>query len=171
MKKIAITGPESTAKSSLVQFLSSHFGFPFVPEYAREYMQEKPLGYSCSFDEITAIALEQIRLENKLVENNQLIFCDTDVLVSKIWQEHVFGKCDPLVETSFQNNLYQLHLLCSPDIEWEPDPLRSNKHDRDILFQKYKNALDASSKPYKIICGQGNDRFNAAAAFVETLLK
>ena len=166
MKKIAITGPESTAKSSLAQFLSSHFGFPFVPEYAREYLQAKPLGYNCSFDEITAIALEQLRLEN-----HRLIFCDTDVLVSKIWQEHVFGKCDPLVETSFQNSEYRIHLLCSPDIEWEPDPLRSNQNDRDLLFHKYKNALDAASKPYKIICGQGNDRFNAAAAFVETLLK
>ena len=115
--------------------------------------------------------MEQIKLEEKLLQTHQLIFCDTDVLVSKIWQEHVFGKCDPLVETSFQNNFYQLHLLCSPDIEWEPDPLRSNQHDRAILFQKYKKALDAASKPYKIISGQGNVRFSAAVAFVETLLK
>ena len=170
MKKIAVTGPESTAKSSLVQFLSAHFGIPFVAEYARTYLQAKPSGYSCSFDEITAIALEQIKLEEKLLENHQLIFCDTDVLVSKIWQEYVFGKSDPLVETAFQNNFYQLHLLCSPDIEWEPDPLRSNQYDRAILFQKYKKALDTASKPYKIISGQGNVRFSAAVAFVETLL-
>lgn len=171
MKKIAITGPESSAKSSLAQFLSGHLGFPFVAEYAREYLLLKPFGYKCSIDEISAIAKEQIRLEDELSEKYQMIFCDTDVLVSKIWQEHVYGYCEPIIEDLFNNRVYDLHLLCSPDINWEQDPLRSNPNDRDILFAKYQNALESASKPYKIICGQGIDRFSTALAFVEPFLK
>ena len=171
MKKIAITGPESTAKSSLAQFLSQHFGYPSVPEFARDYLQNKPHSYQCSFEEISAIALEQIKLEDKLSDKHELIFCDTDVLVCKIWQEFVFGYSDPMIEELYIKSTYDLHLLCSPDIEWEYDTQRSNPNDRDILFGKYQNALESASKPYRIICGQGMERFSAAIAFVEPFLK
>jgi nicotinamide riboside kinase len=42
-------------------------------------------------------------------------------------------------------------LLCSPDIPWEPDPLRENPHDRDRLFQVYLAMLEKLRKPYAII--------------------
>ena len=171
MKKIAITGPESTAKSSLAQFLSAHFNVPIVPEFAREFLNSKPIGYESTFEDITFIAKEQIRLEDELSAKNELIICDTDILVCKIWQEYVFGHCDPIIEHAFIYRNYHLHLLCSADIPWEYDPLRSNPNDREIIFERYKAALENNKKTFRIISGQNDQRFNAALIEINAALK
>ncbi|VAW30185.1 hypothetical protein MNBD_BACTEROID07-850, partial [hydrothermal vent metagenome] len=38
LKRIAITGPESTGKSELAAWLASAYQTSWVPEYAREYL-------------------------------------------------------------------------------------------------------------------------------------
>ena len=40
MLKIALVGPESTGKSTLTVALAEFYGAAFVPEYAREYINE-----------------------------------------------------------------------------------------------------------------------------------
>ena len=171
MKKIAITGPESTAKSSLTMFLANYFNLPFVPEFAREFLGSKSLGYVCSFEDITYIANEQMRLEDELSAKNELIFCDTDILVCKIWQQFVFGECDPFIQNAFLNRNYHLHLLCSADIPWEYDPLRSNPDDREQLFELYKKELETASKTFVVISGLDDERFNNAIRAVENIMK
>jgi NadR type nicotinamide-nucleotide adenylyltransferase len=171
MKKIAITGPESTAKSSLAEYLANYYQVPFVPEFAREFMQSKPSGYLCSFDDISFIAKEQMRIEDELSAKNELIFCDTDILVCKVWQEYVFGYCDPFIQNAFLNRTYHLHLLCSVDIPWEFDPLRSNPDDREELFNLYKKELETASKAFEVINGLNDERFNNAIEAVDNILK
>ena len=39
MFKIAITGPESTGKSTLAEKLARHFNVDFIPEYSRTYLE------------------------------------------------------------------------------------------------------------------------------------
>ena len=39
--KVVIFGPESTGKTTLAKDLAAHYKAPWVPEYAREYLQEK----------------------------------------------------------------------------------------------------------------------------------
>ena len=39
MFKIAITGPESTGKSTLAEKLARHFNIGFIPEYSRTYLE------------------------------------------------------------------------------------------------------------------------------------
>jgi nicotinamide riboside kinase len=171
MKKIAITGPESTGKSSLAQFLSIDFNLPLVKEFARDYLVSKPQGYQCSFEEISYIAAMQMKMEDELSEKYNLIICDTDILVCKIWQEYVFGYCDPNIEAAFRNRDYALFLLCDADIPWEFDPLRSNPNDRGDIFNLYKNALEKASKPFKIISGHGEQRNKNAQLELAELLK
>lgn len=40
LNKIVILGPESTGKSTLAQALASFFGCPWVPEFARQYIDK-----------------------------------------------------------------------------------------------------------------------------------
>ena len=171
MKKIAITGPESTGKSSLAHFLSVEFNLPLLREFARDFLYSKPEGYQCSFQDIGYIAAMQMKLEDELSEKHDFIICDTDVLVCKIWQEYVFGNSDPSIEAAFQNRNYDLILLCNADIPWEFDPLRSNPNDRDDIFNLYKNALEKASKPFKIISGIGEQRFKTAQFEISELLR
>jgi len=46
--KIVLTGPESSGKTALAHLLSKYFKVPFVPEYAREYLNKKNTKYDLS---------------------------------------------------------------------------------------------------------------------------
>ena len=40
MLKIALTGPESSGKTTLSELLAKHFETDFIPEFAREYLEQ-----------------------------------------------------------------------------------------------------------------------------------
>ena len=50
----------------------------------------------CDKNDLIQIAIEQIKSENKLSKiANKILFCDTNILVTKIWSEtHFDGYCD-----------------------------------------------------------------------------
>ena len=50
IKRIAITGPESTGKSELAKGLAEHYHTLWVPEYAREYLNK--LGSPYEYEDI-----------------------------------------------------------------------------------------------------------------------
>jgi len=166
--RIAITGPESTGKSELAKGLAEHFGCSWVPEYSREYL--KKIGREYVFDDILAIARGQLMLEEEYYQASAAgyLFCDTELLVCKIWSYERFGKCDPWIQDRLNHHSYDLYLLCNTDIQWEPDPLRENPDDRDRLLEKYKKELDDRSLPYAIINGSGNKRINNAIRIVNS---
>jgi NadR type nicotinamide-nucleotide adenylyltransferase len=168
MKKIAITGPESTGKSSLAMALANEFRASWVEEYARKFLKNKGAGYSYSFEDISFIAKRQAELEDSIVEADYL-FCDTDMLVCKIWQEFVFGYCDPWIENEFQNRDYDLYLLCNVDLPWEYDPLREHPEKRAEIFNLYLTTLNSYNKNYIVISGKGKERLLAAVRAVNLL--
>lgn len=58
MLKVGIIGPESTGKSTLAQQLSQRYHGIYVPEYAREYVEQ--LRHPYTYDDVCAIARHQI---------------------------------------------------------------------------------------------------------------
>ena len=167
--RIAVTGPESTGKSWLAKKLAERFNTVWVPEYAREYLENRAGNYV--FEDIVEIAKGQKREEEKMLSKaNRLLFCDTEALVTKIWSEVVFGKVDTWILNELRNNPYDLYLLCYPDLPWEPDPLRENPDDRDKLFEIYKKELDNYNLNYKIISGVGEQRLDNAIAAVNDFM-
>ena len=52
--RIALIGPESTAKSTLSKDLAQHYETLWVPEYAREYL--KTINWKYTLDDILKIA-------------------------------------------------------------------------------------------------------------------
>ena len=169
LKKIAITGPESTGKSWLAKKLADHYHTVWVPEYAREYLEAN--GHEYDFDDVVFIAKGQKEREESLANvATNLLFCDTEPLVTKIWSEVVFNKCDPWIESEITNNPYDLYLLCYPDIEWEPDVLRENPNNRLEIFELYVKEMEAYNLPYAVIRGQGKKRFKCALNAVSRVL-
>lgn len=168
LKRVAITGPESTGKSTLAQALANHFHTAWVSEFAREYLKEKGTHYS--IDDVLEIAKGQLKSEEtQALLTDTFLFCDTDMLVTKIWCDVVFNTCPPWIEQQFKNHRYDLYLLCYPDIAWEPDPLRENPENRETLFGYYEEALKANGMPYEIISGKGTQRIAKAISFVKKL--
>ncbi len=167
MKKISIIGAESTGKSTLAKTLASYFNSQYIPEYAREYINN--LNRKYNYNDLIIIAKKQIELE-KNYSNNKFIFLDTDLIITKIWFLEVFKKTPKWIDKEILGNKADFYLLCNNDIKWIPDPVRENGGERrDYLFNLYENELIKINASYKIIKGKGNERFENAKKTVQNL--
>lgn len=169
MLKIALVGPESTGKSTLTVALAEYYGAAFVPEYARNYIAELARPYL--LEDIVHIAQSQLELEqSSQLTSNKILFCDTNLLVSKIWAQHVFHTVPAFISEHWKPSDYVLHLLMDVDLPWQPDPLREHPHLRTFLFNKYEEELKKADANYIIIKGMGNERLNAAVNVINEII-
>lgn len=166
IKRIAITGPESTGKSWLTEHLALHFNTVFIAEYAREFINNLNRPYT--FEDIEEIAKHQLLLEEEaMAKANGVLFVDTDFFVTKIWSDFVFHKCSPWILNQLQSHPYDLHLLCDIDLPWEYDPQREHPNQRKELFDIYKRELTESNRPFEIVSGSGNARLVSSLAAIK----
>jgi nicotinamide riboside kinase len=167
LKKIAVTGPESTGKSWLSKKLAEHYNTVYVPEMARIYIDSLDRKYKQG--DILNIARLQMEEERKMVPfANDLLFCDTELIVTKIWSIHKYNFCDPWILEQIANNQYELYLLCDIDLPWEYDPQREHPDLREYLFEWYKSELDFYGFPYRVVRGVGDDRIVNAIKHVNS---
>ncbi|MBP6411942.1 MAG: ATP-binding protein [Bacteroidia bacterium] len=169
MLKIALVGPESTGKSTLSATLAEYYGTAFVPEYARNYIAGLTRPYL--LEDIVHIAKSQLELEKSIeLSSNKILFCDTNLLVTKIWAQNAFNCVPSFINENWKPKDYVLHLLMDVDIPWQPDPLREHPHLRSYLFEKYLTELKQEGANYKIIKGLGNERLEAAVNAVNEIV-
>ncbi len=165
--KIAIVGPESTGKSLLTQQLAAHFKTAWVPEMARPYLSN--LGRNYTYNDLSEIARLQLAEENKLQpKTKRFLFCDTNLLVIKVWSDYKYKKTEPWILNALDNGNYFLHLLCDIDLPWEYDPLREHPNSRKELFDIYENELIKSEVAYAIVKGEGLQRLTNAIALINS---
>ena len=167
--RIAITGPESSGKSTLAKFLAERFHTSFAAEFAREYLTKTEGEYELK--DLVEIARGQLENERKAIRDaNKICFFDTDMLVLKIWASFRYGRVPKFIETSFRESKIDAYLLCSPDIPWEPDPFRESpdNEERQKLFELYQNELEINNRPYFIVKGLDIKREEGAVSFVKT---
>ncbi len=168
-KNVAILGPESTGKSSLAAALAAHFHTLWVPEYARDYLTHK--GGKYSIKDVEHIAKEQFRRNEEASKTEKTIwFADTELLVCAIWCRVVFGTTPLSIKRLLENQHFDLYLLCSIDLAWQPDPLREHPHLRRELFELYEQELLKLGWHYVVVSGQGHKRTNLAIESVNFLL-
>jgi NadR type nicotinamide-nucleotide adenylyltransferase len=164
--KIAITGPESTGKSTLTEQLANHYNTVWVPEFARDYIASLDRNYE--LNDILVIAKSQIKKEEEmLLLANRFLFCDTELIVTKIWSEHSFNTCDKWILENINKNRYDLYLLCDIDLPWEFDPLREHPHLREYFFNLYLKELRSRNFHYAIISGNNQMRLQNALNTIE----
>jgi NadR type nicotinamide-nucleotide adenylyltransferase len=167
MIRIAVTGPESTGKSTLSEALAKHFNCPWVPEYAREFLTQTN-GYYEQQD-LDTIAQGQLKLWEEQVREPLCIY-DTEMLVIKIWSSFKYGEVSDLIENAFQSQKIDLYLLCKPDIDWEEDELREHPELREELFEMYLEGLKINNLPCFIVEGEGEERLLSAIKSVNKLI-
>jgi NadR type nicotinamide-nucleotide adenylyltransferase len=167
--KIAITGPESTGKSMLAQQLADHYATTWVPEFARVFLLNITRDYT--FDDILEIAQKQKKSE-KVFETlaNKVLIADTELLVTKIWCDVKYKKCHQWIHDELRKQQYDLYLLMDVDLPWEYDPLREHPDKRKFLFDLYKKELENLRFNFKIVNGNGDERYKNALRFVEELV-
>ncbi len=164
--KIAITGPESTGKSRLALELAEHYKTVYVPEFAREYIDHLNRPYTQ--EDILKIAKGQISEEERWIKRaDHMLFCDTELIVTKIWSEVKYGNCDPWILQKIEENKYDLFLLCNIDLPWEADPQREHPHMREKLFTLYHNELTKRGFLFKVVSGSGQERLMNTIGFID----
>ena len=173
--KVVLFGPESTGKTTLAKQLAEHYQTKWVPEYMRDYLQEKwdNRQKTCEQEDLLPIAIGQMKLENKLVKDaKSILFCDTNLLEIKTYSEIYYdGECDPLILKYASENIYDLYFLTYIDVPWEKDDLRDKPNEREHMFKAFENALIAYKRPYVLLKGDKSERLKIAIAHIDNLLK
>lgn len=164
MKRIVLTGAESSAKSTLTRQLGEHFGLPIALEFARIWLEAHGPDYT--EQNLTTMFRGHLAYQQEQIPPNlPLGIFDTDLINYKIWSEEVFGHCPPEIIEAIGQESSHIYLLCAPDLPWTPDPLRENPDDRERLFKRHRTEIESLGRPYEIIRGCGKERLaNAQAA-------
>ena len=171
--KIALFGPESTGKTTLANQLATHFKTTWAPEYAREYLQDKwnKKQEICSPEDLLPIAYGQIHIENQaLALANTYLFCDTCLLVTKVFSEMYYGFCDPILDKAAKKHQYDLFFLTDIDVPWKSDDLRDKPNEREATFEQFKKALIDFKKPFIVLKGNEQERLDQSILIISELI-
>lgn len=164
MIKVAILGPESTGKSSLAKSLADYFNADWIPEYAREYVENLTEAYT--YEDVCRIAKKQIEQEQEYniatSQHGSYVFFDTELIITKVWFEYKFGQVPDFLNEQLATGFFDYYLLCAPDLPWIPDPVREHGDDREFFLNWYKKEIEQLKKPYSVITGIGQQRIQNA---------
>jgi NadR type nicotinamide-nucleotide adenylyltransferase len=168
-------GPESSGKTTLSRHLARHYSSVWVPEYARDYLQNKWNNErkTCEPKDLIPIAIGQMTLENELAKKtDSVLICDTDLLETKVYSEAYYqGNCDPILDKYALENTYDLYFLTYIDTPWEADDLRDKPDERKRMFDAFEAALIKHNRPYVLLKGSKQERLRLAIRHIDHLLQ
>ena len=173
MKRVILTGSESTGKTTLAQQLARHYGVSWVPEFVRDYAEAK--GSPLDASDVDAIARGQIEREDAYrsgaeASDERLLIGDTDLLSTMVYAAHYYGRAPVWVEEAAGRRRPDLYLLLDIDVPWVPDAQRDRGHLRPAMHALFRSAVERSGAPFVLISGDVSTRFAAARAAIDDLL-
>ncbi|MEM7475434.1 MAG: AAA family ATPase [Planctomycetota bacterium] len=169
LKRICIFGPESTGKSTLTANLARHYKTIAVPEYARTHLELR--NGEISVEDMLPIARGQMANEDALAfQAERLLFCDTDLIATTIWSDWLFGECDAWIESQADERKYDLYLLTDVDVPWIEDKVRYLPEERKSFFERCEKELTKRQRPFHVVSGSWEERFQSATRAVDQLL-
>lgn len=171
--KIVLFGPESTGKTTLAALLAEYYNTVFVPEYSREYAEDKlKNGMELTKEDVIPIAKGQMQLENALARKaNKILICDTNILETLVYSKYIYDNyCPEVLEKYAKINQYHLYLLTNIDVPFEKDPVRGNGSDRAAVFNVFKKTLEKNQLPYIVLTGDKEKRFKTAVKEINNIV-
>jgi len=183
---VAILGAESTGKTTLCQDLAEHFSrqgtSAWVPEYMRDYLQDKwnQQQATCTWQDLLPIAQGQIKLENKLAQqvaqtvqtnhtNKGYLFCDTSLFEIMIYANWYYGDCPTELTQAALAHHYDLILLTEVDTPWVADDLRDSPFERKAISARFEDELNDYHKGFRRIGGDRMSRVRQVAVWLQEL--
>jgi NadR type nicotinamide-nucleotide adenylyltransferase len=158
-RRICLIGPECTGKTALAQRLARELGVPWIPEFAREYVEAN--GNSLSADHVEPIARGEIANLDRA--EGDLVILDTDLLSTVVYARHYYGACPDWIVEEARARRADLYLLMDTDIAWIEDAARDACDDaREDLFDAFRAALDELETRWGIVSGVGEERVRTA---------
>ena len=179
IRRMYFLGPESTGKSTISKLLSEKFETNWVPEYGR-ILWEKNDG-NINFMDFCEIVIKQREIEDGLAQRSQskMMFCDTDIITTKIFCELYYPNDAHELNMFFQyhikkeivNNNCHFFLMHPKGVEAVQDGTRSylSVKQRMMHFKKLKDELDYWMVPYTILTGNYANRISMVEKYIENL--
>jgi NadR type nicotinamide-nucleotide adenylyltransferase len=172
--RVCLVGAESTGKTTLAAALADHYRTIWVPEYGREYTDEKlhkdPADRWRS-EEFVHIAAEQSRREDLAARAaNRVLICDTDALATGIWHERYMAARSAEVEAIAAPRRYLLYILTGADIPWVNDGTRDGEHLRQWMHDRFREELAHRGQPFVLVSGPHAARMASAVEHIDPLL-
>jgi nicotinamide riboside kinase len=169
-KKIIVTGPESTGKTVLCEYLADYYGGRWIQEFARTYIEALESPYT--LNDVIEIGKKQIDQLDAEYKEYEMVFFDTGLIITKVWLELVFNESPSWIDNALNKIRPDLVLLCYPDLDWKADPVRENGGlMRNHLFKKYEENLKQYGYPYEIVKGESEDRNKSALNAISKTFK
>ena len=173
LTRLVLFGPESTGKSTLAEALAAEYKTQWVPEFARDYLQEKYDNSAevCEPEDLIPIAKGQILLENEKASiANDFMFCDTCVLQTLIYAQVYYENYkNEILEQCVKQHKYTHFFLTYIDTPWVPDDLRDKPNERFKMFSIFEKALLERNLPYTVLEGNLKQRLQKATSTIKTL--
>jgi HTH-type transcriptional regulator, transcriptional repressor of NAD biosynthesis genes len=166
---VVVTGSESTGKTTLARDLAAHFGTVWVPEFVRQYLDEKLAVSGQGLDEsdVEPIAHGQMAAVDRAMPNaRDLIVLDTDLVSTMVYARHYYGSCPAWIEQLARDRRGDLYLLCDIDVPWVADPQRDRPRDREHMHSLFVDALATLGAHTVTIRGSWAKRWALAVAAV-----
>lgn len=161
MYRVGIIGAEASGKSTLARYLSNRYKGVLVPEHARAYVEaererrQATTAVDISYEQLCHIAQHQIKELESLstLSQDQVVFFDTELIVTKVWFDYAFGRIPKWLEQAIEQYPMDVYLLTYHDLPWVQDGARYNGSDamRMELFERYEREIQALNIPYYII--------------------
>ena len=96
-------------------------------------------------------------------KSKKFLFCDTNVLVTKVWSEtHFSGYSSPEIKNILKSVRYDYYFLTNIDVPWVKDDLRDRPDNREEMFNYFKGQLDVNEIQYSVVSGGKEERLKRA---------
>ncbi len=164
VRRICLTGAESTGKTTMCELLARRHHTSWVHEYGRDHTVDKLRAGTndhWTTADFVIIAQRQIELENEAAERaNRYLFCDTDALATQLWHERYQGCMSPEVQAIADTHHYDLYVLCDIDVPFERDGVRFDPTARPRMHTRFVEELNKRSEPWILVSGTLDERLD-----------
>jgi HTH-type transcriptional repressor of NAD biosynthesis genes len=167
VKKICISGSESTGKTTLTEKLAHYFNTTFVPEMAREVIGKTE---EVVFDDLIKIAtLHAKTINERIKQADKLLICDTDVYITKSYSKYLFNQPLQTPDWIIQANRFALYIFLETDCPYVQDGTRLPPEERNKLGEFHKQELQQAGINYISVGGNWQQRFERSKQIIDVI--
>ena len=173
-KRVSVLGAESTGTTTLAEALADYYGKIWVPEYGREYSEQKLRRGEAEWrsEEFEHIAEEQARREEAAARRaDRVLVCDTNAFATTLWHRRYIGTHAERVAEVAARGRCDLYLLTGDEIPFVQDGLRDGEHIRHEMHRWFEEALRAQATPWRLLTGPPERRLAEAVKAVNELFR
>ncbi len=166
MRRLVVTGPESTGKTTLAAQLAHRLGAPWLPETSRAYAEARAReGRLLTAADAEPIARATMAAEDALFASAPPVaVLDTDLISTVLYTRHYYGSAPEWMEREALARRGDLYVLCDVDLPWASDGIRDRPTGREAMHARFVQTLEAFGCTVELVRGMGDARLAAALA-------